>query len=375
MSSFSISGRALIGADFVQATLAIADGRISALRRGTDRRADTCADGWIAPGLIDLQVNGAYGFDFTVDSATLAKVAARLPATGVTAFLPTIITSPLDTYPRFLRDVENAAHDARGAQVLGAHLEGPYLSAKRVGAHNPNYLRAPNRAELETWAGSPQARVATLAPELPGALDLIRELCARGVVVSAGHSNASYAQARAGFDAGITWGTHLFNAMPPFSHREPGLIGALLSSDVPVGLIADGVHVHPAALKTVFRAKGARGITLVTDAMMAMGLGPGRYTLGDREVIVDAMVARLDAETLAGSILQMDAAIRNVIEFTGCSLAEALTMASATPARVLGLANKGRIAEDCDADLVILDKSLRVEMTIARGEVVYERKP
>jgi N-acetylglucosamine-6-phosphate deacetylase len=274
-----------------------------------------------------------------------------------------------------MRDVERAAHAARGAQVLGAHLEGPYLSPQRVGAHNPSHLRAPKRAELETWAGSPRVRVATVAPELPGALDLIRDLRARGVVVSAGHSDANYTQARAGLDAGITWSTHLFNAMPPFSHREPGLVGALLSSDVPVGLIADGVHVHPAALKTVFRAKGARGVALVTDAMMAMGMGPGRYILGDQQVLVDATVARLNAEILAGSILQMDAAVRNMIEYTGCSLAEAITMASATPARILGLASKGRIAEDCDADLVILDQSLRVEMTIARGEIVCEGKP
>jgi N-acetylglucosamine-6-phosphate deacetylase len=375
MKPFSISGRALIGNEFVQATLVIADGQIVTLRRGSDPRADICATAWIAPGLIDLQVNGAYGFDFTVDSTTIPQVAARLPETGVTAFLPTIITSPLDAYPRFMRDVERAAStDVRGAHVLGAHLEGPYLNAKRVGAHNPNHLRAPNRAELETWAGSPLTRVATVAPELPDALDLIRELRARGIVVSAGHSDANYAQARASFDAGITWSTHLFNAMPPFSHREPGLIGALLSSDVPVGLIADGVHVHPAALKTVFRAKGARGITLVTDAMMAMGMGPGHYTLGDRKVIVDTSVARLNAETLAGSILQMDTAVRNMIEYTGCSLAEALTMASATPARVLGLQSKGRLAENCDADLVIFDKSLRIEMTIVRGEIVYKSK-
>jgi len=373
MKSFSISGRALVADNLREATLLIADGRIAAIRRGIDRRADLCTDGWIAPGLIDLQVNGAYGFDLTVDSASIAEVAARLPATGVTAFLPTIITSPLEAYPRFLRDLERAANEARGAQVLGAHLEGPYLSPKRAGAHNPNYLRAPNRAELEHWAGSPIVRVATLAPELPGALEMIRELCAQGIIVSAGHSDASYAQARAGFDAGITWGTHLFNAMSPLSHREPGLVGALLSSDVPVGLIADGVHVHPAAIKTVFRAKGARGITLVSDAMMAMGMEPGRYTLGDRQVIVDATSARLDDGTLAGSILQMDTAIRNVIEYTGCSLADALTMASATPARVLGLAKRGRIEESGDADLLVLDKSLRVEMTIARGEIVYRR--
>jgi N-acetylglucosamine-6-phosphate deacetylase len=373
VKSFSISGRALIGGEFIEATLLVADARVAAIRPGIDRGADICTDGWIAPGLIDLQVNGAYGFDFTADSTSVTQVAARLPATGVTAFLPTIITSPLEVYPRFMRDVEHAAQDARGAQVLGAHLEGPYLSPKRAGAHNPNYLRAPNFGELETWAGSPMVRVATLAPELTGALEMIRVLRARSVVVSAGHSDASYGQAIASFQSGITWGTHLFSAMPPFAHRAPGLVGALLSSDLPVGLIVDGVHVHPAVVKTVFRAKGARGITLVTDAMMAMGMGPGKYMLGDRAVTVDAISARLDSETLAGSILQMDAAIRNVIEYTGCSLADALTMASTTPARVLGLEKKGRIEEGGDADLLVLDKSLCVEMTIARGEIVYRR--
>lgn len=373
MKPFSISGRALIADHFTEATLLVADARVAAIRRGIDRRADICADGWIAPGLIDLQVNGAYGFDFATDSASIANVAARLPATGVTAFLPTIITSPLEAYSRFLRDLERAMQDARGAQVLGAHLEGPYLSPKRAGAHNPNHLRAPNLEELATWVGSPMVRLVTLAPELPGALEMIRELRARGVVVSAGHSDASYAQALAGFDAGITWGTHLFNAMPPFSHREPGLVGALLSSDVPIGLIVDGIHVHPAAVKTAFRAKGARGITLVTDAMAAMGMGLGRYPLSDRAVIVDATSARLADGTLAGSILQMDAALRNVIEYTGCTLVDAITMASATPARVLGLEKKGRLATDCDADLLILDKSLSVEMTVAHGEIVYRR--
>ena len=373
MKPFSISGRALIADQFTEATLLVADARFAAIRRGIDRHADICTDGWIAPGLIDLQVNGAYGFDFATDSASIANVAARLPATGVTAFLPTIITSPLEAYSRFLRDLERAMQDARGAQVLGAHLEGPYLSPKRAGAHNPNHLRAPNLEELATWVGSPMVRLVTLAPELPGALEMIRELRARGVVVSAGHSDASYAQALAGFDAGITWGTHLFNAMSPFSHREPGLVGALLSSDVPIGLIVDGIHVHPAAVKTAFRAKGARGVTLVTDAMAAMGMGPGRYPFSDRAVIVEAASARLADGTLAGSILQMDAALRNVIEYTGCTLADAITMASATPARVLGLEKKGRLATDCDADLLILDKALCVEMTVARGEIVYRR--
>ncbi len=374
MRAFSISGNALLADGFAEATILISDARIASVTRGIDQRADHRVDGWIAPGSIDLQINGAFGFDFTTDATSVADVAGRLPSTGVTAFLPTIITSPLETYLRLLKDLEHAASNARGAQILGVQLEGPYLSRKRKGAHNPDYFRAPQVDELEAWAGSPLVRIATLAPEQPGALDVIRRLCVRGIVASAGHSDATYAQAIAGFQAGVTWGTHLFNAMSPFTHREPGLVGALLSSDIPCGLIVDGVHAHPAAVRTAFRAKGARGISLVTDAMAAMGMGPGRYKLGDRDVLVDASSARLDDGTLAGSILQMDGAIRHVIDYTGCSLADAITMASATPARVIGIDHKGSIKPGYDADLVVLDKSLHVEMTIARGEIVYRKK-
>lgn len=211
----------------------------------------------------------------------------------------------------------------------------------------------------------------TLAPELPGALDAIKALRAKGVVVSAGHSNASFEEAIAAFNAGVGWGTHLFNAMSSLGHREPGLPGALLTSSVPCGLIADGIHVHPAMVKLAWSAKGAHRLTLVTDAMEAMGMPPGRYKLSDREVIVDATSARLADGTLAGSILRLDQAVRNVVEFTGCSLAEALTMASATPASVLGLERKGRIVAGGDADLVVLDNALHVTHTLVGGELVY----
>lgn len=374
MDALTLAGRTLLpdGA-FVESTVRVAGPQIAAVQAGAEPRADVGVTGWLVPGWIDLQINGGFGFDFSADSATVAAVAAHLPATGVTAFLPTLISSPLAAYPRLRRDLEQAAQEARGAQVLGIHLEGPYLNPRRAGAHNPDYMRVPAAHEIEQWTGSAAVRLVTLAPELPGALDLIRRLRARGIVVSAGHSDADYATAVAGFDAGITWGTHLFNAMSPFTPREPGLVGALLASDVPCGLIADGVHVHPTVVKIAWRAKGARGLTLVTDAMSALGMPPGRYALGERAVIADATSARLADGTLAGSTLTMDAAIRNVIAYTGCALADAVTLASATPARVLGLARKGQIAPGYDADLVVLDESLRVALTIARGAVVYQR--
>lgn len=379
MKAFSLSGRALVRYEFIPATIHVTEHRIASITPGADPHADVTTDGWIVPGFIDLQVNGAFGHDFTSDPGSVAQVAARLPETGATAFLPTVISSPLEKYPSILRDLERAilssgdgAHAiARGAAILGVHLEGPYLNRNKAGAHDSTLLRNPSPADLQTYVGSALVRLVTLAPELPDAIEIIRALCARGIVVSAGHSAATYAQAMVGFDAGITWGTHLYNAMLPFAHREPGLVGALLSSDVPCGLIVDGIHAHPAAVATAYRAKGARGIALATDSMAAMGMGTGAYKLGERDVTVDENSARLRDGTLAGSILKMDQAIRNMIAFTGCSLADAVTMASATPARVLGLDKKGRIEIGCDADLILLDEKLCVQMTIARGEIVY----
>ncbi len=374
MKSLTLAGQTLLpGGAFAASTVLVQDGRIAAVHAGADSHADIVAGGWIVPGLIDLQVNGAFGFDLTADSSTIASLASRLPATGVTGFLGTLISSPLESYSRMLHDLDQAAAEARGARVLGVHLEGPYLSPRRKGAHNPVYLRTPSLDEIDRWVASPSVRLVTVAPELPGALEFIRHLRTRNLAVSAGHSDATYEQAAAGFDAGVTWGTHLFNAMSPLAHREPGLAGALLSCGVPYGLIADGIHVHPAAVKLAWRAEGPKGLTLVTDAMAAMGMTPGQYRLGDRQVTFDTRSARLADGTLAGSILQMDQAVRNLITFTGCSLAEAITAASATPARIIGLASQGQVAPGFSADLVLLDPSIHVQMTLVAGQVVYSR--
>jgi N-acetylglucosamine-6-phosphate deacetylase len=216
-------------------------------------------------------------------------------------------------------------------------------------------------------------RLVTLAPELPGALEVIRALNAAGVLVSAGHSMANYAEAIAGFDAGIRYGTHLFNAMPALAHRDPGLPGALLTDDRPiVGFIADGIHTHPAVVKLVWRALGQERLNLVTDATAALGMPPGRHLLGDVEVNVDATGCRLADGTLAGSILSLDQALRNLIAFAGCPLVEALPTLTATPAGAIGLGReRGQIAPGYIADLVLLSADLRIHATIAEGEIVY----
>jgi len=328
----------------------------------------------LAPGFIDLQLNGAFGHDFTADPSTIWEVAARLPRYGVTAFLPTIITSPLEQVEAGMRVVrEGRPKDFRGAAPLGLHVEGPFLNPKKKGAHNQQYLRLPTPEAVAGWSPASGVRLVTMAPENPGALDVIRALTARGVVVSTGHSMATYDEAVAGFDAGARYGTHLFNAMPALGHRDPGLPGALLSdSRMTVGFIADGVHTHRSIIALVWRMLGARRMSLVTDAMAALGMPPGSHRLGDYDVIVDATSCRLADGTLAGSILELDQALRNLIEITGCTLGDALETMTTTPARLLGLeAERGRIAPGFVADMVLLSPELRVQTTIASGEVVY----
>jgi N-acetylglucosamine-6-phosphate deacetylase len=328
----------------------------------------------LAPGFIDLQFNGGFGLDFTDDPSCIWRAAARLPRYGVTAFLPTIITAPPDRVPGGQAALAaGRPADFAGAVPLGLHVEGPFLNVQRKGAHNPRHLRPPTLDAVRDWRPETGVRLVTLAPELPGALEVVRALAARGVLVSAGHSAATYDQAQAAFDAGLRYGTHLFNAMPPLAHRDPGLPGALMTDPrATVGLIADGIHTHPAIVKLIWQAVGNRRLNLVTDAMAALGMPAGKHVLGDFEVTVDATSARLSDGTLAGSILSMDQALRNLIAFAGCSLADALPTITTVPARALGLdGQRGRIAAGCIADLALLTPDLRVRTTIVEGRVVY----
>ncbi len=325
----------------------------------------------LVPGFIDLQVNGGFGFDFTRDPATIWTVAAQLPRFGVTAFLPTIVTSPLETVQAAqLVIAQRPPAGFKGASPLSLHLEGPFLNPAKKGAHNPDFMRRPSLKDVATWFPENGVRLVTLAPELPGALNLIPALTGRGIIVSAGHSIATYDEAILGFDAGISYGTHLFNAMPVMHHREPGLAGALLADErVVVGLIPDGIHVHPALVRLVWQLAGGR-LNLVTDAMAALGMPVGTYHLGDVMAHVDKVSARLPDGTLAGCIISMNAALQNLIDFTGCSLAEALATITTIPAGLLGI-KKGRIAPGYDADLVLLTSDQQVKMTMVTGRIVY----
>jgi N-acetylglucosamine-6-phosphate deacetylase len=328
----------------------------------------------LCPGFIDLQVNGAFGLDFTADPATIWDVARGLPRYGVTTFLPTIITSPLEKTAQAREVVlRGRPDDFAGATPLGLHVEGPFLNPQKKGAHNPAYLRPPALEAVAGWSPDGGVRLVTLAPELPGALELIAALAERGVLVSAGHSMATYEEAWAGFNAGVRYGTHLFNAMPPLGHRAPGLPGALLGDSRPIcGLIGDGIHTHPAIISLAWRLLGAERLNLVTDCMAALGMPPGEHVLGDYTVLVDETTARLPDGTLAGCILSLDRMLHLFLGVTGCTLAEALPTVTTTAARALGLqAEYGRIAPGYVADLVLLSTDLRVSRTFVAGNEVY----
>lgn len=331
----------------------------------------------LAPGFIDLQLNGAFGFDFTSNPNTIWDAAARITRYGVTSFLPTLISSPPEAVLAAQEALRPPPPNFRGATPLGLHLEGPFLNPARRGAHNPAHLRRPDLDTISGWSRDSGVLLVTLAPELSAPnLDPVKCLRDQGVVVSAGHSAATFEQSLAAFDAGVTYATHLFNAMPPLEHRSPGLVGAALADPrVTVGLIPDSVHLHPVIVKLIWQSKGPTRISVVTDAIAALGMPPGRYSLAGFTADVDETSARLADGRLAGSILRMDQAVRNLIAFTGCSIAEAVATVTSVPAQLLGLADRGRIAPGFVADLVLLDADLQVALTIIRGQISHEVRP
>lgn len=329
----------------------------------------------LLPGLVDIQVNGAFGHDFADPTADLAMICRRLPELGVTAFVPTIVTSPAAAYGPALRNLRRTPHPGE-ARVLGVHIEGPCISPAHPGTHDPGLLRPPDLHEAEAWLGTGDVRWLTLAPELPGALELIRFLVDRGVRVSMGHTDATWAQAEAAVEAGASLVTHLCNAMRPLRHRDPGVVGFALTTSLPVGVIGDGHHLAFEMLRLIARVKGPDELYLVTDALAGLGMPPGRYSLAGREYVSDGTCGRLPDGTLSGSLLPLPLAIRNLVERVGLDPAVAVRMASLNPARALGLdAEVGRIAIGRVADLVAVDEAWSVQATVAGGSLAYEAAP
>jgi N-acetylglucosamine-6-phosphate deacetylase len=351
---------ALVDGTLVPGDVELADGRVA--RLGIASRKGR---GVASPGFVDLQVNGFGGVDFLdSDAAGYRRAGEALLETGVTAYLPTFITTPQE---QLLAAVDEVPLHGEGPRILGIHLEGPFLAPGRLGTHPPLARRDPDPTLLERLLESGRIRLMTLAPELEGADVLIDLLLRRGVTVSCGHTDATADEANAAFDQGVRTVTHLFNAMRPLRHRDPGIAGtALAREDVVVQIILDGVHLAPETARLVWRAAAGR-VALVTDAVSGAGVQDGSYSLGGFEVKIRDGVARGPDGQLAGSVLTMIEAVRNLHEL-GVPLGKALEAASAVPARVLGLPDIGRLAPGAPADVVVVDDNLQIERVLVGGQ-------
>jgi N-acetylglucosamine-6-phosphate deacetylase len=312
----------------------------------------------------------------TADAGQLCEILTWLASTGVTSVLPTLASSSFEEERQMVMRLHAVQQEQPfGTQILGLHLEGPYINPERRGAQPAGPIRLPNLAEMRDLleACDHCIRLVTLAPELPGADELIHYLVAEGIIVSAGHSNATYEQMLGAVEAGVSRVAHLYNGMSPFTHREPGVAGAALDQDrLYAELILDGFHIHPAAARIAVRSKGLERIVLVTDATQAAGLGEGVYVRpGNRKIIVKGGAARLESGVLAGSILSMDRAVATARAFLGISLDQAIRLASRNVAESLHLPTKGSLAPEFDADVILFDEDIRIKATFVGGRKVY----
>lgn len=334
-------------------------------------------DWLLFPGYIDMHIHGSAGNDaMDATQQALHQMAASLVHEGVTGFLATTMTQAPEAIENALETIAHFENEDDEAHLLGVHVEGPYVSTKRAGAQPIDYMILPSSEQFASWQQLSNNRIKqiTVAPELEGGMAFVEELKKQGIVVSIGHSDATLEEVEKAVTAGVTQATHLYNQMRPFHHRDPGVVGAVLVEDaVKVEIIADFVHCHPSAVKLTYRVKGAEGIILITDAMRAKGLQFGDYDLGGQTVHVTASGAHLPNGALAGSVLTMEQAVKNMKAVTNCSLPELVAMSSANAAQQLQLSTKGRIAEGYDADVILLDQHLNIEKTICRGKVVFEK--
>ncbi len=363
----------------------VAGGRIESvgLRRDLPEGETTPHVGHLLiPGMIDLHVNGAGGVDLAQDDPdAVSRVGRILARHGCTGYLATLITDRQDRLTRTLESLgRRIGQTTLGARALGIHLEGPFINPGRKGAHPPEGVQRPSREAFDAYrrAAGGGLRMLTLAPELPGALELISEARRDIPIVALGHSEADLECGLEAIQRGANAAVHVFNAMPPLHHREPGLVAAILnSSGIVAEIIADGVHVHPEMVRILYRCKGASRIALVTDAVSAAGMPDGRYRVGPVEIWKSDGVCRDGDGALAGSALQMDEGLRNLRRWLdgepAVPLRDLVGGASLLPATLLGLANKGRTEAGCDADLVLLDEDLRVLKTWVEGRLVYDR--
>ena len=381
---FTLRGARLVDATIDRADSAVAiDGVSIQGIEMNDRRGQQVidvSDAIITPGFVEVHTHGGGGFNLHTENAEeIASYARWIPTTGVTSFLIAVVGTPHALPEQQLCTAVTAIEqqDRGSAEPLGIHLEGPYISEKRRGAHPPEWLRLPNEQETQRILALTKnyLRLVTLAPELPGAEQMVRQLVEAGVTVSIGHTDANYEQAKAAIKLGVTHATHCFNAMRPLLHREPGPIAAIAQAPQVLGeVIADGVHVHPAVMDMLVRMLGAERLIVITDAQAVAGLhnnGGAFEFAGQQAHVVDGAACLADG-TLAGSVLTMDQALRNMLAMTHVSLQEAVRMLTLNPAQAAGYAaRKGMLRAGYDADLLIFDTSLTLQATLCRGQIAF----
>ena len=378
-------GRVLVEGDLVEATVRIDDGLITAVTT-SDRSSHSTADAGPAPeadthvidaegatvsaGFVDVQVNGAIGNDITSDPDSIGVIARALPQWGVTSFAPTVITSERCTRSRAIDALRayRSAPVAGAADPVGLHFEGPALAPGRLGTHDPEMRAVPTIDEVRDWCDSGMVSMVTLAPELDGVDEIIDVLVAAGITVSIGHTDATPPQVRRAADLGVRSVTHLFNAMAPLHHRSPGTVGAALDDDrLTVGLITDGVHLDPLVVRLAWRLLGPDRTVLVTDGAAAMGAADGRYTIGSVPITVESGAVRNDDGSLAGGAATFDQIVRGFVESTHCTMSDVAVVASAGPAELVGLHDRGAVEVGRRGDLVLLDDDLGVVATVVTG--------
>jgi N-acetylglucosamine-6-phosphate deacetylase len=364
--------------------LAIDGGKISGLLKTADSNLSQdykiidVSGKIISPGFADLLVHGGSGYGFSDNSKeSIEKISTYFLKHGSTTILASLFAKPEKLLIQDLKRVAGYIEDHPDSNIRGIHMEGPYLNKKFKGAMNESYLWKPS---LESWekiweASKGFIRIMTIAPEIPGAVRVMQEAAKRGVVLSIGHSTASYDEVEDAIDNGAAHVTHIFNAMQPFHHRTPGIIlGSLLHNELKIELIADTLHVHPAVMQLLLKLKGANGIVLVSDSIRAGGMHEGEYEFADQKIYLKGKKAFLKNGTLAGSTLTLNLAVKNMIEEAGAKITEAVRMASLNGLKVLGLSHKkGILATGKDADIVVFNENYEVQLTILNGKIVYNK--